>query len=55
MEVDDVEFVGAPAERIEHDEVAGRVVADAGQPQTLPGAGTSSAEVRRSPKRRVTW
>src|SRR4051794_32400784 len=35
MEVDYIERVGLPADRVEHDDVAGDVITDAGEPEAL--------------------
>ena len=39
MEMDHVELIGPPADVVEHHEVAGDVIADAGEPQALRDAG----------------
>jgi hypothetical protein len=39
VEVDHVELIGPPADRVEHHEVAGDVIADAGEPEALRNTG----------------
>src|SRR5215213_10804037 len=35
MEMDHVELIGPPSDRVEHNEVAGDVIADTGEPEAL--------------------